>query len=105
MEEDTSKVASVTSDIQRSMKDFGQNLPQYGRDFFFDRQTDLLHKYYRTEDATITQLCEVGNAVWDRITILPRGFCHGDYGLHNMLKIQSPIEQMKFVKLVALWID
>ena len=76
-------IAETTASMHNIMRDYTGSLSQLGEDFYIGRMIKILHKYYDENDK-IREISQLGHMAFDKIRDLPRGFCHGDFGTHNI---------------------
>jgi Ser/Thr protein kinase RdoA (MazF antagonist) len=76
-------IAETTASMHNIMNDYAGPLSRLGEDFYIGRMMKILRKYYKENDK-IRELEQFGHMAFDKIRDLPRGFCHGDFGTHNI---------------------
>lgn len=74
-EQDAEAIGELIGKLHQTMKKYPGELVKRDRHFFIGRYIDILRKkqYPKTE-----QFSAYGNALWDKVRDLPRGYCHGD---------------------------
>ena len=77
------------------MKSYAGEINILGKECYIGRMTKIFYAYY-DENYKIQQLDEFGAIAYSKIANLPRGFCHGDYGLHNMKKSNGKLYVFDF---------
>lgn len=60
-------------------------LAKHDKPFFIDRYLRLLAEKDLSA-AVISDITDYGQALWDSVSRLPKGFCHGDLHCGNMLR-------------------
>ncbi|NLG26211.1 MAG: phosphotransferase [Clostridiales bacterium] len=76
-------VGALTGRLHAALEGFEGLLPA-GRAFFIDRYlSQLAQKGY--PDGKLSAFRAIGDALWERVESLPRGFCHGDLHRGNLL--------------------
>ncbi len=81
--QDMEAVGAAVGRMHRVMKGYNGPLETRDKHFFIGRYLDILEKKkYPSVDA----FREYGDAVWEKVRGLPRGFCHGDLYKGNVLK-------------------
>ncbi len=83
-------IAETTSSMHTIMKSYPRKLTVLGKDFYIGRMMKIFHQYYK-ENSQIHELEAFGNYAFDKIRDLPKGFCHGDYGTHNIKKAKNKL--------------
>ncbi len=76
-------IAKTTASMHNIMSKYTGPLSRLGEDFYIGRMMTILRKYYDENDQ-IRDLEQFGHMAFDKIRDLPQGFCHGDYGTHNI---------------------
>lgn len=77
------RIAKTTASMQKIMKNYEGQLNVLQKDFYIDRMIKMLNTYC-VGNSKIKELAEFGDFAFRKIKSLPKGFCHGDYGTHNM---------------------
>lgn len=81
--QDIEAVGAAVAQMHRVMKGYTGPLEARDKHFFIGRYLDILErKKYPRVDA----FREYGDAVWERVRDLPRGFCHGDLYHGNVFR-------------------
>ena len=75
MERDIESVGALVGRFHREMRAYTGPLPVRGKEFYFRRYVDILRQkqYPRAEEYAV-----YGDALWERLSPLPMGCCHGD---------------------------
>ncbi len=82
-ERDAEAIGELIGKLHKTMKGYPGPLIKHDKPFFISRYIDILHrKQYPKAD----EFAAYGDAVWDRIKNLPRGYCHGDMYPGNIHK-------------------
>ena len=76
-------IAETTASMHNIMNDYAGTLSRLDEDFYIGRMMKILRKYYDENDK-IRELEQFGSFAFDKIRDLPQGFCHGDFGTHNI---------------------
>lgn len=92
---DIDLIATTTSSMHNLMKDYNGELNTLAKDFYIDRFISILTQHY-PQKKEIDDLAKYGEYIWSMINNLPTGFCHGDYGDHNMIKSEKKIHIIDF---------
>jgi len=80
---DAKALGALVGQLHREMKDYPGALEEHGRHFYIDRYIGLLReKQYPKAD----EFAALGEALWERVKSLPRGYCHGDMYRGNFRK-------------------
>ena len=84
--DDISKnIAKTTAFMHGLMKNYTNSLTVLDKEFYIGRMIHILHQYYG-DNSIVRDLEEFGNFAYGKIENLPKSFCHGDYGTHNISK-------------------
>ena len=80
---DAEAVGELVGRLHHTMKSYPGELIKRDKYFYVGRYIDILKEkqYPKVDDFQI-----YGNALWDKVTDLPRGFCHGDMYCGNVHK-------------------
>lgn len=70
--------------LHAAMRAYPHALVEHGREFFIDRYLQVLRQK-QVDEPTIRAYTAIGNALWEKVKDLPRGFCHGDLYAGNFL--------------------
>ena len=78
---DAEAIGALIGRLHAVMQGYTGELVKRDRHFFIDRYIDILRsKHYERTDAFLAY----GNALWDKVKLLPRGYCHGDLYVGNI---------------------
>lgn len=82
-EQDAEAIGALVGELHHIMKDYSGQLVRRDKQFFIGRYIDILRKkqYPRVEEFST-----YGDALWQKVKDLPRGFCHGDMYSGNIHK-------------------
>lgn len=82
-EQDAEAIGALVGRLHQVMKAYPGKLVKRDKHFYIGRYIEILQKkgYPR-----INEYVEYGNALWEKIKDLPRGFCHGDMYSGNIRK-------------------
>jgi len=82
-ERDTQALGALVGRLHRVMRDYPGPLRKHDRYYYIDKYIDILRakQYPRAEE-----FAAYGDALWERVKALPRGYCHGDMYDGNFLK-------------------
>lgn len=82
-EQDAEAIGGLVGRLHQIMKTYPGELVKRDKRFYIERYLEILQKkgYPR-----INEYVEYGNALWDKIKDLPRGYCHGDMYCGNIRK-------------------
>ncbi len=85
-EQDAEAIGALVGRLHQVMKTYPGNLAKRDRYFFIGRYIDILQRkqYPRTDE-----YLAYGDALWEDIRDLPRGYCHGDMYDGNIRKAQD----------------
>lgn len=77
------QMGALVGELHRLMEEYPGNLIKRDRQFYIGRYLDILRRkrYPRAEE-----FAAYGEALWERVKDLPRGYCHGDMYRGNFLK-------------------
>jgi len=82
-ERDAEAIGALVGRLHQVMREYSGELIHRDRQFYIGRYIDLLRaKPYRKADA----FAEYGDALWEKVKDLPRGYCHGDMYSGNFHK-------------------
>ncbi len=82
-DQDAEAIGELLGKLHQTMKNYSGPLVKHEKPFFIDRYIDILHrKQYPKAD----EFTAYGEAVWDKVKDLPRGYCHGDMYSGNIHK-------------------
>lgn len=74
-EQDAESIGALVGKLHYTMKEYTGKLIKRDKYFFVGRYIDILRrKEYQKADEFLIY----GNALWDKVRDLPRGYCHGD---------------------------
>lgn len=76
-------IASNTARMHSIMDSYPKILQELDKSFYIDRWLSIAAEYVPA-GSRIDFLTDFGNHIWNKTRNLPMGFCHGDYGFHNM---------------------
>ena len=80
---DAEALGALVGQLHRVMRGYPGVLAEHDRDFYIDRYIGILReKQYPGADA----FAAYGEALWERMKGLPRGYCHGDMYRGNFHK-------------------
>jgi len=74
--------------LHHLMSRYGGSLTVHDKAFFIDRYIDILRRKAYPE-IKLARYIEYGDALWESVKALPRGFCHGDLHRGNLLLTPS----------------
>jgi len=82
-EQDAEQLGALVGELHRLMKEYPGKLAERDKQFYIGRYLDILRRkrYQRTEE-----FAAYGEALWEKVKDLPRGYCHGDMYRGNFLK-------------------
>jgi len=82
-ERDAEALGALVGQLHRAMKDYPGPLTQQGRSYYIDKLSEILRgmQYPRAEE-----FAAYGDALWEKVKGLPRGYCHGDMYCGNFHK-------------------
>lgn len=83
--QDIESLGMLVGQLHSIMKEYNKPLPEHGKEFFIERYLNILEKKQYDKDK-IEIFREYGDALWEKVKNLPRGFCHGDLHRGNLLK-------------------
>lgn len=85
-ESDAEAIGELIGRLHKAMKAYPGELVSRDKHFFIGRYIDILQKthYPRTDEYIV-----YGEALWDKIKDLPRGYCHGDMYDGNIRKSED----------------
>lgn len=82
-EQDAEIIGAFIGQLHNTMKEYPGELINQDRYYYVDRYINIMHaKQYSNVDKFIAY----GDALWERVKDLPRGYCHGDMYKGNILK-------------------
>jgi Ser/Thr protein kinase RdoA (MazF antagonist) len=85
-EQDAEVIGELIGKLHRAMKDYPGELVKRDKLFFIGRYIDILkQKQYPRAD----EFQAYGDTLWDRVKVLPRGYCHGDMYSGNVHKTSN----------------
>ena len=80
---DAEKIGALMGKLHRTMKNYSGKLIKRDKYFYIDRYIEILkRKQYPKSD----EFEAYGDALWEKIRDLPRGYCHGDMYCGNIHK-------------------
>ena len=90
-EQDAEAVGALIGKLHYTMKEYTGELIKRDKHFFIGRYIAILRKkqYPKTDE-----FFAYGNALWDKVSDLPRGYCHGDIYDGNIHKTPDGIFYM-----------
>ena len=74
-EQDAEAIGALIGRLHGVMKGYTGDLIKRDRHFFIGRYIDILR---RKQYPKVDEFQTYGNALWDKVRDLPRGYCHGD---------------------------
>ncbi len=82
-EQDAEQLGALVGKLHRLMKEYPGKLAKRDKQFYVGRYVDILRRkrYQRAEEFSA-----YGEALWEKVKDLPRGYCHGDMYRGNFLK-------------------
>lgn len=81
---DFMKLGQVIGELHKLMKDYKGHLKVQGKDYFINRYIRLLErKKYNTKN--LNRFKAYGDYLWEQVSDLERGFCHGDLHKGNVI--------------------
>lgn len=85
-EQDAEQLGALVGKLHRLMKEYPGTLEKRGKEFYIGRYLDILRRkrYQRAEE-----FAAYGEALWEKVKDLPRGYCHGDMYRGNFLKTRE----------------
>ncbi len=87
-ENELASIGRQVGELHEIMSKYPNPLIIRGKEFFIDRYITILREVLYCP-LRIKDLEDYGQEVWDRMSGLPHGFCHGDLHTGNMLKTKS----------------
>ena len=82
-EKDTEALGALVGQLHQVMRDYPGTLVEHDRHYYIDKYIDILReKRYPKAD----EFAAYGDALWDRVKGLTRGYCHGDMYCGNFHK-------------------
>lgn len=83
---DTMEVGELVGLLHKAMEEYPGSLPIKGKEFFIDRYVSIMREvnYPKTE-----WFQSYGNELWDKVKILPQGYCHCDLYRGNINKAKK----------------
>ncbi len=87
-DEDVEAVGALIGRLHTIMRGYHGALQTPGRDFYVDRYLRILEAK-QVERSLLGEYRALGDELWARIEGLPRGFCHGDLHIGNILRTPS----------------
>ncbi len=82
-ERDAEQLGALVGDLHRLMEEYPGKLKKRDKRFYVGRYLDILRgKGYRRAE----EFAAYGEALWEKVKDLPRGYCHGDMYRGNFLK-------------------
>ena len=85
IEEEVERIGRQVGWLHRLMDGYDGTVIRRGKSFYVDRYIDLL-KRLSFDSSKIAELDQYGDELWDALSRLPPGFCHGDLHTGNMLR-------------------
>ena len=82
-EQDAERLGALVGRLHCVMKDYPGDLVKRDKQFFIGRYIDILK---RRQYVRVNEFSAYGEALWEKIKDLPRGYCHGDMYRGNILK-------------------
>ncbi len=82
-EQDAEAIGALIGRLHQMMKSYPGRLVKRDKRFYIERYLEILRK---KQYARINEYIMYGNALWERIKDLPRGYCHGDMYNGNIRK-------------------
>ena len=82
-ENDAEKIGELLGKLHSTMKKYGGELIKRDKQFFIGIYIDILKKKQYAKTAEFERY---GDALWNKIKDLPRGYCHGDMYCGNIHK-------------------
>lgn len=86
--DDFSEIGKLVGNLHSLMKKYPLELVDQDKFYFVGRYIDQLQQKNYDEDK-LKVFKELGNYLWDKVKDVPRGFCHGDLHLGNLLKTKK----------------
>ncbi|MEO3944303.1 phosphotransferase [Gorillibacterium sp. CAU 1737] len=83
--EELEEIGRLIGKLHAAMEGYPNKLTERGKPFFIERYLSILEKKNISE-SKLAQFREYGNALWERVKDLPRGYCHGDLHRGNLLR-------------------
>jgi Ser/Thr protein kinase RdoA (MazF antagonist) len=81
--QDANEIGALIGKLHSAMKDYRGSIVKRDKHFYIERYVNILHKkQYGKAD----EFEKYGNALWEKIKTLPRGYCHGDMYSGNIHK-------------------
>lgn len=81
--DDAEAVGMLVGQLHQIMKEYSGKLVHRDKHFYIGRYIDGLQKKHYPK---VDEFEEYGNALWEKIKHLPRGYCHGDMHSGNIQK-------------------
>lgn len=78
-------IGELIGKLHCTMQEYKGKLQEHGKEFFIDRYINIL-KQKNYDIKKIEVFREYGDTLWEKVKNLPRGFCHGDMYIGNLLK-------------------
>lgn len=82
-EQDAEKIGALIGNFHHIMKAYPNALVKHDKPFYIDRYIEILRTKQYPEAA---RFAEYGDALWERVKDLPRGYSHGDMYRGNFHK-------------------
>jgi len=81
--QDAKALGALVGQLHRVMRDYPGPLIKHDRHYYIDKYIDILRamQYPRADE-----FAAYGDALWEKVKGLPRGYCHGDMYSGNFLK-------------------
>lgn len=85
-ERDIEAIGALVGRLHREMREYTGTLPVRDKQFYIGRYVDILRKkrYSKAKD-----YAAYGDALWERLQALPRGYCHGDMYSGNIRRTKD----------------
>ena len=82
-EHDAEAIGALVGNLHHIMKAYPGELVVRDKQFYIGRYIDVLHK---KKYKKINEYIAYGDAIWEKVKDLPRGYCHGDMYEGNIRK-------------------
>ena len=86
---DAEAIGALVGKLHHAMKNYSGKLIKRDKYYYIDRYIDILKRkqYPKSDEFSI-----YGDALWEKVKDLPRGYCHGDMYCGNIHK--TPDEKL-----------
>lgn len=88
MNRDAENIGGLIGKYHKAMQSYNGKLSHRDKYFFIDRYIEILREMKYPESKVIA-FKKHGDALWEKVKNLPRGYCHGDLYIGNIHQAQT----------------